>query len=115
VGIDEAYRAAGHAPYTVEMKVSFRAEMKQGDAFYVTTQVVDADDKRLWLFHRLHRVADGVIAATGEHLFLHVDAKSAKATPFPADLSAQLAELKAAHAGLERPDGAGRGIAMKKA
>jgi carnitine 3-dehydrogenase len=115
VGIDEAYRAAGHAPYTIEMKVGFRSEMKQGDAFYVTTQVMDADDKRLWLFHRLHRVADGVIAATGEHLFLHVDAKAAKATPFPADLAAKLADLKKAHASLERPDGAGRGISMKKA
>ncbi|MEI6457619.1 MAG: 3-hydroxyacyl-CoA dehydrogenase NAD-binding domain-containing protein [Pseudomonadota bacterium] len=115
IGIDEAYRAAGQAPYTVEMKVGFRAEMKQGDLFYVTTQVMDADDKRLWLFHRLHRVADGAVAATGEHLFLHVDAKSAKATPFPAALAAKVAELKAAHASLPRPVEVGRGIAMRKA
>jgi acyl-CoA thioesterase FadM len=88
--------------------------MKQGDGFYVTTQIVDADDKRLWLFHEMHR-ADGSIAATGEHLFLHVDSKAAKAVPFPAEIAAKVASLKAAHAGLARPAAAGLGIAMRKA
>jgi len=58
VGIDAAYRAAGGMFYTVESHLKHLAEAKAGDALYVTTQVLDVDDKRLHVFHRLHRRGD---------------------------------------------------------
>jgi len=43
---------------------------------------------------------------------LHVDMRAKKVAPFPDDILNRLAVLKAAHAHLPVPDGAGRRIAM---
>src|SRR5258706_2345028 len=84
VGIDAAYRAAGGMFYTVESHVKHLAEAKAGDALYVTTQVLKLDDKRLHVFHRLHRRGDDKLLATGEQMHLHVGTGSAKAAPIDA-------------------------------
>jgi acyl-CoA thioester hydrolase len=45
---------------------------------------------------------------------LHVDMTVKKVTPFPPEVMNALARLKAAHAHLPRPQGAGRSIAMPR-
>jgi carnitine 3-dehydrogenase len=112
VGIDGDYRARGQAPYTVETHIRYLAEVRQGDAINVTTQVLAVDEKRLQLFHVLAR-KDGTRAATCEQMFVHVDAKAAKSSPFATGPLAALRALAASHAGLARPPEAGRGIGMK--
>ena len=114
VGIDDAYRNAGQAPYTVESHVAYLAEVRQGESIYVTTQVLEVDAKRLRVFHRLHRGRDAVAVATCEQMFVHVDAKAAKSTPFPAAILAKLQTIAAGHASLPRPVEAGRGIGMQR-
>ena len=113
VGIDEAYRAAGHAPYTVESHVRHHAEVRQADAVYVTTQVLHADAKKFWLFHRMHRVSDQKLVATAEHFFVHVDSKAGKASPMPTAVLSKLQAIATAHAKLERPAEAGRGMSAR--
>jgi carnitine 3-dehydrogenase len=104
VGIDDAYRAAGGMFYTVESHVKHVAEAKAGDALYVTTQVLGIDDKRLHVFHRLHRRGDDTLLATGEQLHLHVDTTCAKAAPVvDAAVRGKLEALRTAHAALPVP------------
>jgi acyl-CoA thioester hydrolase len=43
---------------------------------------------------------------------LHVDMTAKKVAPFPDDVMRALARLKAAHAALPAPEGAGRHVAM---
>ena len=112
-GIDEAYRAAGRALYTVESRISYLAEVRQADGIYVTTQVLGLDPKRLYVFHRLHR-ADGTLAATAEQMFVHVDAKAKKSVPMPAEVYAKLEAIAKAHAALPRPAEAGRPMGMRR-
>ncbi len=114
IGIDTAYRDAGYSPYTVEMKISYLAEVVQSDALYVTTQVLGADAKRFWLYHRMHRVCDDKLVATAEHIMLHVDAKAKKSVPMPADVQAKLFAIRERHAALPRPADAGRGLSLDK-
>ncbi|MBS0393347.1 MAG: carnitine 3-dehydrogenase [Proteobacteria bacterium] len=114
LGVDEAYRAAGHSPFTAETHVRYLAEVGQNETVYVTTQVLDVDAKRFRLFHGLHRSRDGVLAATAEQLWLHVDTKAGRTAPMPARLHEGLAALAAEHAKLPRPADAGRGISMQK-
>ncbi len=114
LGVDEAYRAAGHSPFTAETHVRYLAEVGQSESVYVTTQVLDVDAKRFRLFHGLYRSRDGVLAATAEQLWLHVDTRAGKTAPMPARLHEGLAALAAEHARLPRPADAGRGISMQK-
>jgi carnitine 3-dehydrogenase len=108
VGLDAAYLATGRSFYTVETHIRHLAEAKRGERLRVTTQVIGADGKRLHVFHRLHRASDEALIATGEHLFLHVDQGAGKAVPAAPEILARMARLAADHAGLPRPEGAGR-------
>jgi acyl-CoA thioesterase FadM len=74
VGVDEAYRRA--AICSIRSRAMSRTSPKRSAAsrLYVTTQILKLDDKRLHVFHRLHRNDDALIA-TGEQLHLHVDTR----------------------------------------
>jgi carnitine 3-dehydrogenase len=113
VGIDAEYRAAGRMFYTVESHVKHFGEAKIGDAVYVTTQVMNVDDKRLHLFHRLRRRGDDKLLATGEQMHLHVDTGSAKAAPIDAAVRIKLDALRAAHAALPIPREAGKPVGSR--
>jgi len=70
--------------------------------------VLEVDDKRVRLFHALHRARDGVRLATAEQLYLHVDSAAGNASPMDAGVRSRLAALQAAQARLPIPPEAGR-------
>jgi len=110
VGVDEAYRGTGRVFYTVESHVKHLGEAKAGEPLYVTTQVLGLDDKRLHVFHRLHRGRDDAAIATGEQMHLHVDTAAAKAAAMDSAVHAGLESIRKAQAGMDRPREAGRSI-----
>jgi carnitine 3-dehydrogenase len=113
VGINEDYRSSGHAFFTAESHIRHHAEVSQADTVHVTLQILGVDAKRLNVFSRMHR-ADGTLAATAEHMYLHVDTKAGKTAPMAPELLAKLEKIAAAQAGLPRPEDAGRAIGMKR-
>jgi carnitine 3-dehydrogenase len=114
IGINEAYRAGGHAPYTAESHVRYFAEVRMGESVYVTTQILHADAKKFWLFHRMHRRSDGLVVATAEHLFVHVETKLGKSSPMEDPCLSKLMALAEGHQMLPRPLDAGRAISAHK-
>ncbi|MDE2304069.1 MAG: carnitine 3-dehydrogenase [Gammaproteobacteria bacterium] len=102
-GLDEAYRKAGGMYYDVETHVRFLREVKSGEPVYVTTQVLALDEKRLHVFHRLHRRHDDQLIATGEQMHLHVDTAAAKAAPVAPGVRARLERIRKAHSALPVP------------
>lgn len=113
VGVDDGYRKAGRMFYTVESHVKHLGEAKVGDPLHITTQLLKLDDKRLHVFHRLYRKADGVLIATGEQMHLHVDTAAAKAVPMDAAVRAKLEAVRRPHADLPIPDEAGKPVGSR--
>ncbi|AJE47896.1 thioesterase family protein [Celeribacter indicus] len=112
VGLGEDYaRRARHTTYTAEVHICYRRELKLGDSVRVHTRLLDADAKRMVLFHEIHH-AEGWIAATAEELLLHIDMGGPRVVPFPPEIAARLSALKQAHADLPRPAQAGRSISL---
>jgi len=105
-GVDDAYRNSGRALFTVESHVRHVAEARALEALYVTTQLLELDDKRLRLFHSLHRRRDDALVATAEQLYLHVS--GGKAAVLDAEVHASLERVRGAHARLPLPPHAGR-------
>ena len=105
-GVDDAYRNSGRALFTVESHVRHVAEARALEALYVTTQVLELDDKRLRLFHSLHRRRDDALVATAEQLYLHVS--EGRAAALDAEVHACLERVRGAHALLPLPPHAGR-------
>ena len=100
--------------YTVETHVSHLAEAKVLEGLYVTTQLLSVDDKRVHLFHCLRRTRDDVIVATGEQIYLHVNAVAGKASPLDAQVHSRLESIRAAHAKLAAPEQKGRYVGMPR-
>ncbi|WP_193368706.1 carnitine 3-dehydrogenase [Pelagibius marinus] len=118
IGVDADYVANGGSYFTVETHIRHLDEVAALEPVTATTQVLEAKGKKLRLFHRLHHGGpgekEGRLLATGEHLLLHVSLKTRSATePAPA-IAAKAAELAAAHAGLDWPEGAGRAVGQPR-
>jgi carnitine 3-dehydrogenase len=114
VGIDDDYRKTARALYTVESHVTHRGEARALEPLHVLTRVLGVDDKRVHLFHALHR-QDGALVATGEQLYLHVDTATARASPMPEEVRAAFARLQATQAALPVPSEVGRRITLAAA
>jgi acyl-CoA thioester hydrolase len=115
LGLGEAYRrATNHSMYVLEAHVTYERELKLGAAFTIETQLIDADEKRIHFFHRMHHAEDGFLAATNELLALHVDLAGPRAAVLPADALARLEPLVAAHRRLPAPPQLGRRIAIRR-
>ncbi|MFI4868610.1 MAG: 3-hydroxyacyl-CoA dehydrogenase NAD-binding domain-containing protein [Steroidobacterales bacterium] len=114
VGVDDTYRASGRALYTVETHVTHRAEAKALEPLYVTTQLLGLDDKRVYLFHCLHRRRDERLVATGEQLYLHVSRDAGKASPMDGAVRARLEKIRAAHANIAQPARSDRHLSLSR-
>ena len=112
IGADSDYIGRGFSYFTVETHIRHLDEIVSGEIVRVVTQVLRGEGKSIHLFHRL-QTAYGRVAATGEHLLVHVDLGSRSAcAPEPA-VAQRLADLAAAHAGIEQPDGVGRYVGQR--
>jgi acyl-CoA thioester hydrolase len=113
LGCGLAYlKATNHSTFTAEAHVRYLRELNGGDPVRVTFQLLDYDAKRIHYFEELHHAEDGWLSATSENMTLHVDMAARKTAPFPEAIIARLARMKAAHAKLVVPEGAGRRVAM---
>jgi acyl-CoA thioesterase FadM len=100
LGLSADYRRTHQASmYTVEMHLRFVSDVTTGQTLTASTLVVEADRKRLRLRSELY--ADGVPAATGECLYLHVDTEAGRTAPLPPDRQSAVDALLAEHAGLD--------------
>jgi len=112
LGLSAAYRESHQASmFTVELHLRYVAEVTAGQTLTAETIVVEADHKRLRLHSELY--ADGVLAATGECLYLHVDTAAGRTAPLPEDRKARVDALRDAHTGLPRPAHLGLGVGAR--
>ncbi len=124
IGIDEAYRSAGHSYFTVETHINYRRDARLGEPLRVTTQVLGSDYKRLHLFHSMYRGHDSAtsdadseseLLCTGEQMLLHVDTKAGRSAPVLAAPAEAVAAITAAHASMPTPPSVGRRMAIPAA
>ncbi len=102
----------GGAEYAVvESHVNYLDELRQGDEFFITTQLLGADEKRLRLFHSLYRAEGGTLVATNEIMALGFDLERRRIMQFRPAVARQLDETLAQHGQLPMPKNAGRSIA----
>lgn len=114
VGINEAYRAAGHSLYTAETHLHHLRESALGDKLTVPLQLLDVGPKSLHLFHTVRNEATGTDVATAEQLLVHVEMASGRVVPMPDDLRGRLDDIMKAHAVLPRPAAVGHVMGVRR-
>ena len=102
--------------FTLECHIHYLRELREGDPFQISLQLLDKDAKRIHAFMRMHHAREGYLAATCEQMLIHVDMVTRRASPFPKRIVQALDKMMEAHRRLPKAEGAGRtiGIAQKK-
>jgi len=115
LGIGEVYRRASNCSiFALEAHVCYERELRAGADFAITTRLIDADNKRLHIFHCMSDDATSETAATIELMGLHVDLGGPRSAPFPAQAFARIKALLAKHRRLPPPAQLGRRIGMRR-
>jgi acyl-CoA thioester hydrolase len=114
IGIDEAYRAAGHSLYTVETHLHNRREASEGEPLELSLQLIDHDRKRVHVFHEMTHGESGALLATAEQMLVHVDIAAGRSADIPADVAGRLDAIQGAHAVLPTPDVVGKPMGIKR-
>jgi acyl-CoA thioester hydrolase len=115
LGLGEAYRHASDASmFIVEAHMTYDREVSVGDPLRFETQVLDADEKRLHMFHAMYHETEGYLAATNELMGLHVDLTHRRSAPFPETARAKIEALAREHETLDRPSQSGRIIGIRR-
>jgi carnitine 3-dehydrogenase len=97
IGADADYIAAGLSFFTVDIQIKFLAETHVGEQFFVESEVLLAEGKKLKLLHHMKR-RDGTVLSTGEQLLIHVDLSTRRASEPRADVAEAMAQLPQAQA-----------------
>ncbi|MBA1243028.1 thioesterase family protein [Pseudomonas japonica] len=95
IGLDaDGREASGHSLFTLECHLNFLHEVKRDEPVQVHTQLLAHDQKRVWLYHSLHRPADPETLAASEQVLLHVALEGPRSAPFGTKALKQLAMMK---------------------
>lgn len=115
LGLGPDYVKARNASYfTAEVHVCYLRELEAGMPVTVNLQLIDFDAKRAHIFQELRHAEEDWLSATSEQMSLHVDLTTRKVAPWPEDIATRLAALLKDHAGLPRPERAGRRIEIPR-
>ncbi|MDE8347508.1 MAG: thioesterase family protein [Acidocella sp.] len=113
LGIGTAYRqAAGCTSFAAETHLVYEREMNFGDAARIVTTVLNVDEKRLHLAHEMYRGNEPSRVCLQEIMFINVDLKTRRATPWASSASARLLAVCAEHQSLPRPAKCGRSVGV---
>ena len=114
LGAGEEYRHRENAStFVLEAHLTYDREVGDGDPLRFDTLVVDADQKRMHVFHMMYHDAEGYLAATNELMILHIDLSIRRAAPFPMEIYARIEKMVAQSESLKRPTRMGRIIGIR--
>lgn len=115
IGITDDYiRATRGSTFAVEHHITWQRELKQGDPYVITSQIIAFDAKRIHQFQRMFHAAEGFLAATGEWLNLHVDLDARRVSPWPDAVLKELRAIVDEQGDLPPPPELGRRIGVPK-
>lgn len=94
LNLSDQYRVATKCSmYTVEMLISYQAEVHQSDHLKAKSWISELAPKKVRIKTELIR-KDGTVAATGQVLYLHFDGETQKVSPFSETQFSQLESFR---------------------
>lgn len=113
VGITDDYITNdGGSTFAVESHVCYVRELRLGDPYVVTAQLLGFDEKRIHQFQRLYHGSDHYLAATAEWLNLHVSLDTRRVSPWPGPILDRIQAVADGQSGQARPAEVGKRISI---
>ncbi len=109
LGITSDYIAEqNNSTFAVESHITWQRELKLGEPFVVTSELLAYDAKRIHQFMRMYHAESGFLAATAEWMNLHVDMNLRRVSPWPEAILADIRNFVKQQGEAELPSEAGR-------
>ncbi len=114
IGITDEYIATTRgSTFAVDCHVTYQQELKQGQPYVVTMDLLAYDQKRIHQFQRMYHAEAGYLAATAEWMSLHVDLDQRKVTAWPQTVLDELAVIAVEQGPAVEPDERCRRVRVK--
>ncbi len=104
IGADQAYIDSGLSYFTVNNHITFRNETHAGEEIYVRTQVLQAEGKKLRMYHEMHRKSDDDLLATCNQLLIHVSLETRRSCEPGPKMAKKMKSLHEAQTRLPKPE-----------
>lgn len=115
VGLGPTYvKKSGNSYFTLEAHISYLRELQALDQVWIATQILDFDSKRLHYVQMMHHAKESWLACVTENMVIHVDLRSKKSSPFPADVLEKISIAHEAHKLLPIPLQVGHKIGIPR-
>lgn len=111
---DEYIRETRGSTFAVEHHVTWQRELKLGDPYVITSQIIAYDEKRIHQFQRMYHGQDDYLAATGEWMNLHVNLETRRVSAWPAETLERLAEIMREQGELSAPAELGKRMQVRQ-
>jgi carnitine 3-dehydrogenase len=111
-GADADYIDRGLSYFTVETHIRHLDELTAGEQIVVNSQILEGAGKKLRMFHSLE-TEDGRVAATGEHMLIHVSLETRAACEPSEPVLSLLRDFTSRYQPGDLPAGAGRAIGKR--
>lgn len=109
----DSIKSDGFTLFTVESHIMYLQEVGLGKDVYVTTQILEYDNKRLRIFHRMYNTQDELLS-TVEKLFVSYNLQQERVVNFDDAFAANIAKLVEQQGDMPAPEVAGKGIVLKR-
>lgn len=107
-GIDSEYiETRNDSTFAVECHVTWQRELCKDEAFFVASQILAFDAKRIHHFMCMYDEGRGRLAATAEWMNLHVDLDSRRVSEWPEAVTAAMTDFAAGQGAAPLPGEAG--------
>ena len=107
IGADQNYIASGLSYFTVENLIQFRNETHPGEKIVVITQVLQAEGKKLRMYHEMSRANDdgssGDLLCTCNQLLVHVSLETRRSCEPGSEMAEKMKQLHEAQTALPKP------------
>lgn len=115
IGITADYVAETRgSTFAVESHVTWQRELRNGDPFVITSQIVAFDQKRIHQFQRLYHAKERYLAATAEWMNLHVDLTTRRVSAWSADTIESIYDVVEKQGRTSRPAELGSQMTIKQ-
>ncbi|MEO0329770.1 MAG: carnitine 3-dehydrogenase, partial [Pseudomonadota bacterium] len=108
IGADADYIASGLSYFTVENVIQFRNETHPGERITVRTQVLQAEGKKLRMYHEMSRADEngepGDLLCTCNQLLVHVSLETRRSCEPGGEMAVRMKKLHDAQSKLPKPE-----------
>lgn len=111
---DEYIDTHDSSTFAVESHIIWLQELSEAEPYFVTSQILAFDEKRIHQFMRMYHADKHYLAATAEWMNLHVDLQQRRVAPWPDEIRKRISDYVEAQGYVKWPAEAGRQMSIKQ-